>query len=166
MTPLTVLFWEANVRRRLQFAVCNLLGCVIIMASVSSSTRLFYCLLFVILAVLATQYQCNGFQLQNVSSIRKILKASTFQDEMSSGETTTTTNDCSHHRREFLRSILVSSASLLVFGCPRNAFSSGADTVADSLDVQDFLRRGVAVNPMGVSGQAGKSRPVTGVILR
>jgi hypothetical protein len=84
---------------------------------------------------------------------------------MSSGETTTA-NDCSHHRREFLRSILASSASLLVFGCPRNAFSSGADTVADSLDVQDFLRRGVAVNPMGVSGQAGKSRPVTGVILR
>ncbi len=74
--------------------------------------------------------------------------------------------DCGRLRREVVKTILGSSLSLLVFSCPGKAFSSGADTIADSLDVQDFLRRGVAVTPMGVSGQAGKSRPETGVILR
>lgn len=133
------------------------------MASASQTT--IYRLLFVVSAVFAAHYQCNGFKLQNYSPIRSSWKASNWKGDTCSGETTTV-NDSSHHRREVLRSILASSASLLVFGCPRKALSSGADTVADSLDVQDFLRRGVAVNPMGVSGQAGKSRPVTGVILR
>jgi hypothetical protein len=36
----------------------------------------------------------------------------------------------------------------------------------DRLDVDDFLKRGQVNNPMGVSGQAGKSKPETGVILR
>lgn len=36
----------------------------------------------------------------------------------------------------------------------------------DSLDVDNFIRTGVVANPMGVSGQAGKSRPETGIIFR
>ena len=36
----------------------------------------------------------------------------------------------------------------------------------DSLDIDSFLRTGTVAQPMGVSGQAGKSRPETGVILR
>lgn len=35
-----------------------------------------------------------------------------------------------------------------------------------AIDVDDFLQTGVVANPMGVSGQAGKPRPVTGVVLR
>ena len=41
-----------------------------------------------------------------------------------------------------------------------------AETTPESLDVENFIRTGVVANPMGVSGQAGKSRPETGVILR
>ena len=35
--------------------------------------------------------------------------------------------------------------------------------VPDSFDVDSYLRTGYVANPMGVSGQAGKSRPETGV---
>jgi hypothetical protein len=43
--------------------------------------------------------------------------------------------------------------------------------VADSenpegMDVNSFLRKGQVQNPMGVSGQAGKSKPQTGIIFR
>jgi len=37
---------------------------------------------------------------------------------------------------------------------------------AESLEIEQFLRTGIATNAMGISGQAGKSRPETGVILR
>lgn len=36
----------------------------------------------------------------------------------------------------------------------------------DRFNVEDFLKTGTVPNPMGVSGQAGKSRPETGVVLR
>ena len=43
----------------------------------------------------------------------------------------------------------------------------GAAAIQDSMDVDNFLRTGVdAGGPMGVSSQAGKSRPETGVFLR
>jgi len=35
-----------------------------------------------------------------------------------------------------------------------------------TLDIDDYLRKGGVAQPMGVSGQAGKSRPETGVVLR
>jgi hypothetical protein len=42
-----------------------------------------------------------------------------------------------------------------------------ASGVQDSMDVESFLRRGVdAGGNMGVSSQAGKSKPETGVYLR
>ena len=43
----------------------------------------------------------------------------------------------------------------------------GAAAVQDSLDVDSFLRNGQDIGGnMGVSSQAGKSRPETGVFLR
>jgi hypothetical protein len=54
---------------------------------------------------------------------------------------------------------------LAVGGAPKAAWSAAA--VQDSLDVDEFLRRGVDMGgTMGVSSQAGKSRPETGVFLR
>ncbi len=38
--------------------------------------------------------------------------------------------------------------------------------IPDRLNVEDYLRNGFVSNPMGVSGQAGKSKPETGVVLR
>ena len=37
---------------------------------------------------------------------------------------------------------------------------------ANALDTDDFLKTGQVSMPMGVSGQAGKAKPVTGIILR
>ena len=54
---------------------------------------------------------------------------------------------------------------LVVGGMPQPAWSASA--VQDSLDVDAFLRKGVDIGGgMGVSSQAGKSRPETGVYLR
>lgn len=42
-----------------------------------------------------------------------------------------------------------------------------APTIASAdVDTEDFIRTGMVSMPMGVSGQAGKSKPTTGVILR
>jgi len=38
--------------------------------------------------------------------------------------------------------------------------------LADEMNVEDFLKKGGVSMPMGVSGQAGKMRPETGVVLR
>lgn len=57
------------------------------------------------------------------------------------------------------------AAMLVVGGAPKPAWSAAA--VQDSLDVDAFLRKGVDIGgTMGVSSQAGKSRPETGVFLR
>jgi len=37
---------------------------------------------------------------------------------------------------------------------------------SDGMDVSDYLKTGQVAMPMGVSGQAGKSKPETGVYLR
>jgi len=66
---------------------------------------------------------------------------------------------------------LASTSSIVVMvgaigQAPQPAWSAGSAT-QDSMDVDDFLRRGVdAGGGMGVSSQAGKSRPETGVFLR
>lgn len=70
-------------------------------------------------------------------------------------------------RRDCL-SIMVGSvvcASVGVIGS--NPEAAHAAAVQDSLDVESFMRTGVdAGGPMGVSSQAGKSKPLTGVIFR
>ena len=34
------------------------------------------------------------------------------------------------------------------------------------VEIDEFLRTGMVAQPMGISGQAGKSKPETGVVLR
>ena len=71
-------------------------------------------------------------------------------------------------RRSFLASSLsvAAATSLSFLATPQPALADAA-AIQDSLDVDSFLRTGVdAGGPMGVSSQAGKSRPQTGVVLR
>jgi len=59
----------------------------------------------------------------------------------------------------------VTAGALLIGGAERA--NADAAAIQDSLDINSFLRTGVDVGgPMGVSSQAGKSRPQTGVVLR
>ena len=46
--------------------------------------------------------------------------------------------------------------------------STTADAIdtPNAIDVDSFSRTGMVAQPMGVSGQAGKSKPETGVVLR
>lgn len=71
-------------------------------------------------------------------------------------------------RREIIGKIASTAGLLLVGGgggTTQPAWSASA--VQDSMNVDEFLRRGVdASGNMGVSSQAGKSRPETGVFLR
>ena len=68
----------------------------------------------------------------------------------------TSTSLEAHQRREFL-----SSAAAAIVGStilPQYA--------AAELDTEDFLKTGMVSMPMGVSGQAGKAKPKTNVVLR
>jgi hypothetical protein len=69
------------------------------------------------------------------------------------------------NRRHVLASS-VAAAALVTTTLPvKNTFAAPA--VQDSLDVDNFLRTGVDLGGnMGVSSQAGKSRPQTGVVFR
>eukprot|EP00586_Coscinodiscus_wailesii_P008219 CAMPEP_0172521570 /NCGR_PEP_ID=MMETSP1066-20121228/292654_1 /TAXON_ID=671091 /ORGANISM="Coscinodiscus wailesii, Strain CCMP2513" /LENGTH=260 /DNA_ID=CAMNT_0013304497 /DNA_START=259 /DNA_END=1041 /DNA_ORIENTATION=- len=56
-------------------------------------------------------------------------------------------------------------SSILITNTPLPA--SAAAAIQDNVDVNEFLRTGVDIGGnMGVSSQAGKSRPETGVVLR
>mmetsp|Transcript_28828 Transcript_28828/g.59954 ORF Transcript_28828/g.59954 Transcript_28828/m.59954 type:complete len:321 (+) Transcript_28828:151-1113(+) len=68
-------------------------------------------------------------------------------------------------RRDALASTCASGMGILLVASPEPVWSAAA--VQDSMDVEEFLRRGVDIGgTMGVSSQAGKSRPETGVYLR
>eukprot|EP00566_Odontella_aurita_P019085 CAMPEP_0113542966 /NCGR_PEP_ID=MMETSP0015_2-20120614/9903_1 /TAXON_ID=2838 /ORGANISM="Odontella" /LENGTH=306 /DNA_ID=CAMNT_0000443087 /DNA_START=213 /DNA_END=1132 /DNA_ORIENTATION=- /assembly_acc=CAM_ASM_000160 len=71
-------------------------------------------------------------------------------------------------RRDILAA--AASAAFLCLGAaaapPAFADAGGAADLEGGLDVNSFLRSGMVSQPMGVSGQAGKSRPETGVVLR
>lgn len=60
-------------------------------------------------------------------------------------------------RREALGSILGGGATV---------FLSQPSNAVETTDVDSFLRSGGVSMPMGVSGQAGKAKPETGVLLR
>jgi len=49
---------------------------------------------------------------------------------------------------------------------PAFAEEERTDIRAEGMDINNFMKTGTVSQPMGVSGQAGKSRPETGVILR
>ena len=68
-------------------------------------------------------------------------------------------------RRDFVDR---AGAAIVAFG---GAAASASATLprsalAADVDTESFLRSGMVSMPMGVSGQAGKAKPVTGVILR
>ncbi len=64
-------------------------------------------------------------------------------------------------RRSFLTTLTTATTAAAV------AFSAKTSPAfADAMDVEDFLKSGQVAMPMGVSGQAGKSRPETGIIFR
>ena len=69
-------------------------------------------------------------------------------------------------RRQLIQSTVAAPATCLVLVAPDLARAESV-AVQDSLDVSNFLRTGVdAGGNMGVSSQAGKSRPQTGVVFR
>ena len=65
-------------------------------------------------------------------------------------------------RRDVLGSMLGGGAAAMS-GLLTNTQSSYA---AESTDIDSFLRTGGVAMPMGVSGQAGKAKPETGVLIR
>ena len=70
-------------------------------------------------------------------------------------------------RRETLGWILGGGASLIATTSAQQPAWGAAAAIQDTMDVDSFLRTGVDIGgPMGVSSQAGKSRPETGVYLR
>jgi len=74
----------------------------------------------------------------------------------------------SQKRRDVMLSSfgLLSSAAVL-WTSPIEAFAANMPGVQDTVNIDQFLRTGVdGGGNMGVSSQAGKSRPETGVILR
>ena len=69
-------------------------------------------------------------------------------------------------RRRFIAEasnmLLASSAAwMIVMTKPMSAHAVGE--LPDRINVDDYLKTGMVMNPMGVSGQAGKSKPVTGM---
>lgn len=81
-------------------------------------------------------------------------------------------NNVVSSRKNFIQNLLVSSSTLVsattMMGIqnPQPAFAEGDGGRPESLDIDNFLRTGQEAFPMGVSSQAGKSKPVTGVYLR
>ncbi|CAB9530685.1 expressed unknown protein [Seminavis robusta] len=68
--------------------------------------------------------------------------------------------------RRGVLSVSAAAVAAGLLGIPSEAQAAAA-AVQDSLDVQSFLKTGMdAGGNMGVSSQAGKSRPQTGVVLR
>jgi len=69
-------------------------------------------------------------------------------------------------RRLFFRETAAIIGSLPMLLPKVASAESRVDAIPDSMDVESFLSSGSVANPMGVSGQAGKSKPETGVVLR
>lgn len=86
--------------------------------------------------------------------------ASAFTSVQSSSSPATTQSALHASRRDVLAS---ATATMLALPSVVNA----AAAVQDSLQIEEFLRTGIdAGGTMGVSSQAGKSRPQTGVVFR
>ena len=69
-------------------------------------------------------------------------------------------------RRRFLAqsaSILLSSSASWMMTMAQPVIVHAAGELPDQFNVDDYLKSGMVMNPMGVSGQAGKSKPVTGM---
>ncbi|KAL7474677.1 hypothetical protein ACHAW6_000639 [Cyclotella cf. meneghiniana] len=68
-------------------------------------------------------------------------------------------------RREIVSAVSASVVAFTVTAIGDSA--SAAPAIQDSLPIEEFLRTGLDPSgPMGISAQAGKSRPITGVVFR
>ena len=70
------------------------------------------------------------------------------------------------NRRRFLArsaSVLMSSSASWMMTMTQPVIVNAAGELPDQFNVDDYLKSGMVMNPMGVSGQAGKSKPVTGM---
>lgn len=106
-----------------------------------------FSLVLVTIAVSSTSF-CNGF----VGSFSSSNGASTCHKS--------SPTDHEDDRRSF---VTKTAAAILIpfWGTQPNTVMA-----ADSLNVDDFLQTGTVAMPMGVSGQAGKAKPVTGIVFR
>ena len=68
-------------------------------------------------------------------------------------------------RRDALNKLLSGAAAVVGSVAAVEKPAIAIDT-PEGVDVDSFLRTGMVQMPMGVSGQAGKARPETGVVLR
>jgi hypothetical protein len=74
-----------------------------------------------------------------------------------------TTNE-KNNRRHFLTTLTTSflmNEWFISKQQPMSAFAVG--DLPDTFNVDDYIKTGMVMNPMGVSGQAGKSKPITGM---
>lgn len=69
-------------------------------------------------------------------------------------------------REKFLGAAVLFGSAGIFPNQPALADSSGEGGRPGTLDIDNFLRTGQEATPMGVSSQAGKSKPITGVYLR
>jgi len=88
--------------------------------------------------------------------------SATTKMQMKNNDVTNGAMDSNMNRRELLSSLsFLSSVTLL-----SSIESATAVEEPGGFDVNDFLKTGMVSQPMGVSGQAGKSRPELGVNIR
>ena len=66
------------------------------------------------------------------------------------------------NRRRFLSTVLSNSAAAWAI---QPMIAHAESELPDQFNVDDYLKTGMVMNPMGVSGQAGKSKPVTGMYV-
>jgi hypothetical protein len=93
-------------------------------------------------------------------TLNRLMNRSSESDCVNDASTTTGQN--SHRRR-----VLTLTTSFLTNGWlmiqQRQNFAFAAGELPDKFNVDDYLKSGMVMNPMGVAGQAGKSKPVTGM---
>lgn len=77
--------------------------------------------------------------------------------ESGSNDQSSNNND----RRNFITQSAATILASIAIGNPKAAFAAD-----DGFSVDDFLKTGQVAMPMGVSGQAGKSKPETGIVFR
>lgn len=71
--------------------------------------------------------------------------------------------DTVFNRRDFLQSTAAAIAALKTASIAQRASAASNE---DGVNIDNFLKTGMVQQPMGVSGQAGKMKPETGVVLR
>ena len=69
-------------------------------------------------------------------------------------------------RRDALAAVAATTSTALAAPLTDSSIAWADDELPDTFDVDSYLKTGFVQNPMGVSGQAGKSRPELGVLLR